>query len=133
MTMPTQTLFDVGLLEAMDTEVKKIPLTLNPTYQKYYRKLIDYIRRCIGKPCNFLARPYRIAGERYIVIQIEGEKSRFNLTLSIAGYLNWPDLKHKSYRLYMDVTDSVDGYYFSEYLRQDLLTHRDLYTEPVDK
>lgn len=133
--MTTQTLFDVGLLEAMDTEVKKMPLTLNPIYQKYYRKLIDYIRRCIGKPCNYLARPYRIAGERYIVIQIEGEKSRFNLTLCIAGYLNWPDLKSsKSYRLYMDVTDSVDGHYFSEYLRQDLLANNpDLYTEPVDK
>ncbi|NNI00460.1 MULTISPECIES: hypothetical protein [Pasteurellaceae] len=135
--MTTGILFDIGLLEAMDKNLVKQTLKINPLYQKYYQKLLDYIRHCIGHPLDFLAHPYRIAGERYLVIQVKGEKSLFNLTISIAGYLNWPDLKKtkQSYRLYMDVADSVDAYYLREYLRQDLFslsTDGKLYTKNVD-
>ncbi|MGC6360272.1 hypothetical protein ACNO7O_09675 [Bisgaard Taxon 45] len=120
--MTTDILFDIGLLEAMDKNLVKTALKLNPLYQKCYQKLLDYIRRCVGQPLHFLAYPYRIAGECYLVIQVKGEKSLFNLTVSIAGYLNFPDLKKakQSYRLYMDVSDSVDAYYLREYLQQDL-------------
>lgn len=135
--MTTDILFDIGLLEAMDKSLVKTALKLNPLYQKYYQKLLEYIRHCVGQPLDFLAHPYRIAGECYLVIQIKGEKSLFNLTVSIAGYLNWPDFKKakQSYRLYMDVVDSVDAYYLREYLRQDLFSpskHEKLYTKNVN-
>ena len=135
--MTTDALFDIGLLEAMDKNLVKSALKLNPLYQKYYQKLLEYIRRCIGRPLDFLAHPYRIAAECYLVIQVKGEKSLFNLTVSIAGYLNWPDFKKakQSYRLYMDVFDSVDAYYLREYLQQDLFSkpqNDELYTKNVD-
>lgn len=72
--MTTDILFDIGLLEAMDKNLVKTALKLNPLYQKCYQKLLDHIRRCIGKPLHFLAYPYRIAGECYFVIQVKGEK-----------------------------------------------------------
>ena len=48
--MTTDALFDIGLLEAMDKNLVKNALKLNPLYQKYYQKLLEYIRRCIGRP-----------------------------------------------------------------------------------
>jgi hypothetical protein len=118
-------LFNVGPLEAMDAvdsdnANNKIDLTMNPRHVKHYANLVKRIRNCIGKPVKFITRPYRIAGERYIVIVIEGLKTHLNLTLSIAGYLRWPP-EHTIGRLYMDIADAVDAYYLSEYLKQDLL------------
>ena len=110
-------LFNVGPLEAMDavdSDKAKIDLTMNPRHVKHYANLVKRVRDYIGKPVKFITRPYRIAGERYIVIVIEGLKTHLNLTLSIAGYLRWPP-EHTIGRLYMD------AYYLSEYLKQDLL------------
>ena len=40
--MTTGILFDIGLLEAMDKNLVKQTLKINPLYQKYYQKLLDY-------------------------------------------------------------------------------------------
>lgn len=122
----TEHLFDVGLLEAMDAvsvlPTGKLNLTMNPRHLKSYKSLVKQIRACIGQPVNLITRPYRIAGERYMVIVIKGLKTHLNLTLSIAGYLRWPSSSEQSIgRLHMDITDAVDGYYLAEYLKKDLL------------
>ena len=77
-------LFNVGPLEAMDAvdsdkANNQIDLTMNPRHVKHYANLVKQIRNCIGKPVKFITRPYRIAGERYIVIVIEGLKTHLNL------------------------------------------------------
>ncbi|MGR3808206.1 hypothetical protein [Pasteurella testudinis] len=109
-------LFDAGIATPQQT------IAINPQYQSQYIELLSYVQALIGVARTFMLKPYRIMNERYLMIRIQGDKSQFNLTLNITGRIIWPRMPtaKRQYRLYMDMVDYIDSFWFAEYFRRSL-------------